>query len=68
MSATAVFRLQVGMDYSDAYRANLTFAGWSDGQEHDQYSVEYYFGVGTGQYLGPDCDGIEPLFTNEVSR
>lgn len=43
----------------------LAFIGWKvDGKFVDYlegYNVEDYF-TAEGDYLGPDCDGVEPVF------
>lgn len=53
-------KLQPGAQY---HPANLTFAGWTDGDGswHDGYHYADYF-LPDGTYLGPDKHGIEPLF------
>jgi hypothetical protein len=42
--------------------AALTLVGWTkgNGSGHAGYSMPYYFE--NGIYLGPDQDGIEPIF------
>lgn len=41
---------------------NLSLIGWTDGDGSgsDGYRIEDYFDV-NGEYLGPDCHGIEPI-------
>ncbi len=44
----------------------VTPDGWWDGQRcrcAAGYSVEHYFTL-AGDYLGPDCDGVEPTWTD----
>ncbi len=43
--------------------------GWTvgDGSGHEGYHVEDYFDPTTGEYLGPDAHGIEPIFEKDHS-
>jgi hypothetical protein len=45
--------------------AKLVLECWVDGKtilrDTDGYSVFAYF-TADGEYLGPDCDGVEPTF------
>lgn len=45
----------------------LQFTGWTEGDRsgHDGYHLENYF-LRDGEYLGPDCHGIEPVFEDST--
>lgn len=43
----------------------LEFSGWNNGEENDGYNCWDYFSS-SGEYLGADEDGIEPVFAAEA--
>ena len=53
-------KLSKGQKYDPS---TLTLVGWTEGNGSgsDGYQPEYYFDQ-EGRYLGPDQDGIEPIF------
>lgn len=55
---TRIQKLEAGEKYNEL---SLEFLGWSDGLNHDEYHYLDWFRDSV--YLGPDCNGVEPMLS-----
>lgn len=64
MAKKHTIRLIAGKCYSNV---DVKLAGWTGGDGcYDGYDPIYYFDA-AGRYLGPDSEGVEPLFRLRVA-